>query len=91
MSEEAGFTMAANREVITNPTQLRNLHLAGLFAGEQLIEMIEEQAFALVILRAQFYPPPVLAAIHRRYALRHTIHMNGFDYSILYPTRPAED
>ena len=91
LSEEAGFTMAAGREVVTNPTQLRNLHLAGFFDGEQLIEMIEEQTFALVILRAQFYPPPVLAAIHRRYALRHTIHMNGFDYSILYPTRPDED
>ena len=85
LSEEAGFTMAAGRDVVSNPTQLRNLHLAGLFEGEQLLEMIETQAFALVILRAQFYPPPVLEAIHRRYAHQETVHMNGFDYSILYP------
>lgn len=86
LSEEAGFTMAAGRDVVSNPTQLRNLHLAGVFQGDQLIQMIEAQEFALVILRAQFYPPPVLAAIGRAYETRQTIHMNGFDYSILYPS-----
>lgn len=85
LSEEAGFTMAAGHEVIGNPTQLRNLHRAGLFAGEALIGMLERREFAIVILRAQFYPPPVLEAIHRHYDLSHSIHMNGFDYSILYP------
>ena len=63
LSEEAGFSIAAGREVITNPTQLRNLHLAGAFEGEQLIDMIDDRAFGLVILRAQFYPPPVLEAL----------------------------
>lgn len=85
LSEEAGFAIAAGRDVVTNPTQLRNLHLAGYFHGEQLIDMIERGEFAIVILRAQFYPPTVLEAIHARYQLSHTIHMNGFDYSILYP------
>ena len=69
LSEEAGFSIAAGREVITNPTQLRNLHLAGAFEGEQLIDMIDDRAFGLVILRAQFYPPPVLEALGRSYQL----------------------
>ena len=47
--------------------------------------MIERGEFGIIILRAQFYPPPVLEAIGRHYKLSHTIHMNGFDYSILFP------
>ena len=89
LSEEAGFSIAARREVITNPTQLRNLHLAGAFEGEQLIEMIDERAFGLVILRAQFFPTPVLEAIGRSYQLRQTIRMNEFDYLILEPIASA--
>ncbi len=85
LSEEAGFTMAAGRNVVTNPTQLRNLHLAGYFEGEQLVGMIERQEFGIIILRALFYPPPVLEAIDRHYAHKESIHMNGFDYLILYP------
>jgi len=85
LSEEAGFTIAAGRDVVTNPTQLRNLYQAGLFEGDQLIDMIERREFGIVILRAHFYPPPVLAAIGRQYEFSHTIHMNGFDYSILHP------
>lgn len=89
LSEEAGFSMVAGREVIANPTQLRNLYLAGLYEGRQLIEMIEEQQFGLVILRAQFYPLPVLVAIGQFYRTEAVIRMNGFDYSILYPKEPA--
>ena len=56
-----------------------------MFEGNALIEMIERQEFGLVILRALFFPPAVLEAIDSHYELSHTIHMNGFDYSILYP------
>ncbi len=91
LSEEAGFTMAAGRDVVTNPTQLRNLDLAGRFEGDQLVAMIERQEFGLVILRALFYPPAVLEAIDRFYIHRETIHMNGFDYLILYPREYGED
>ena len=89
LSEEAGFTLAAGADVVTNPTQLRNLHLAGEFKGDELIRMIEAHEFGLVILRAQFYPPPVLEAIGRRYEQREAIRMNGFDYLILYPKELA--
>jgi len=91
LSEEAGFTMAAGRDVVTNPTQLRNLDLAGRYKGDQLVAMIDGQEFALVILRALFYPPAVLEAIDRAYLHRETIHMNGFDYLILYPRERDED
>lgn len=88
MSEEAGFSIVAGREVITNPTQLLNVWRAELYDGTELINMIENQEFGLIILRAQFYPVPVLEAIGRRYERDQVIQMNGFDYLIL---RPIED
>jgi hypothetical protein len=91
MSEEAGFTMVAGRDVVTNPTQLRNLYLAGLYDGSQLIETINNQDFGLIILRAQFYPTPVLEAIGQYYEITDVIPMNGFDYLILRPVNSDEN
>lgn len=88
LSEEAGFVLQAGREVITNPTQLLNLDKKGLYNGSALIQMIESQAFGLVILRAQFYPERVLQAIGRAYHHAETVEMNGFSYLIL---RPRDD
>jgi hypothetical protein len=85
LSEEASFSLLAGRDVITNPTQLLNLDRAGLFNGEELITMLEEQAFGLIILRAQFYPTPVLVAITTYYEHDEVIRMNGFDYMLLRP------
>ena len=89
LSEEAGFSLVAGEDVITNPTQLLNLSRAGLFDGEELIDMIEERSFEVIVLRAQFYPPSVLEAIGQHYYHAETIVMNGFDYRILHPN-PAE-
>lgn len=85
LSEEAGFSFAAERDVITNPTQLRNLWLAGLWNGDELIAEIENQHFGYIILRAQFYPVPVLEAVGQHYEIEQTIDMNGFEYWILHP------
>jgi hypothetical protein len=85
MSEEAGFSLAAGCEVITNPTQLRNLWLAGLWDGSELLSMIEQQEFGLIILRAQFYPVPVLETMGQHYHITETVSMNGFDYLLLLP------
>jgi len=90
MSEEAGFMFVAGRDVVTNPTQLRNLYLAGLFDGSQLVEMIENKEFGLIILRAQFYPTPVLEAIGQHYEITDVIQMNGFDYHIRQPIQSSE-
>lgn len=84
-SEEAAFTMLAGKPVITNPTQLLNLYNSGLLDTTELEAMIYRQEFDLVIMRAQFYPPPVLAAIGQNYGLVEHIPMNGFNYIIMKP------
>ncbi len=84
-SEEAAFNLLAGKDVITNPTQLLNLANNGLFEGSALLEMIENQAFELMILRAQFYPVPILQAIGRAYEPAEEVRMNGFNYIILRP------
>ncbi|GAB4451192.1 MAG: hypothetical protein Kow00120_21520 [Anaerolineae bacterium] len=89
LSEEAGFMLAAGREVVSNPTQLQNLYFNGLYDPTALIDMISAQAFAHVIYRAQFYPPPVLEAVAAAYAPVDTIPMNGFEYVILAPKDQA--
>jgi len=85
ISEDAGFSMVAGREVITNPTQLRNLWLAGLWEGGEIVGMVENQEFGLIVLRAQFYPQPFLEALVGNYEQTETIQMNGFNYLLLRP------
>jgi 4-amino-4-deoxy-L-arabinose transferase-like glycosyltransferase len=85
LSEEAGFSFRANRDVITNPTQLLNIWLRGMYDGSELIARIDRQEFGYVLLRAQFYPTPVLLAIARAYDTVEVIPMNGFEYMIRAP------
>ncbi len=85
ISEDAGFTLMAGREAITNPTQLLNLEKKGLYDGGELVRMIDGQEFGLIILRAQFYPDVVLQAIARAYTQTETVTMNGFNYLLLRP------
>ncbi len=85
-SEEAMFTIWAGQdEVVTNPTQLYNLWNLGKLDVSEMVAMIQARAFGLVIFRAQFYPPPVLAAIGQQYDVVEHIEMNGFYYAILRP------
>jgi hypothetical protein len=86
MSEDASFVLAAGRPVITNPTQLRNLYLNSAWNGEDLLQMVENQEFALIILRASFYPDPLLQMILERYTPQETITMNGFNYVFWRPS-----
>lgn len=86
LSEEAAFNLLAGKDVLTNPTQLLNLWANDLYEGTALIEMIEAQAFGLIVMRAQFYPVPVLEAIGGGYQRDEIVQMNGFDYLILRPT-----
>ncbi|NWF69665.1 MAG: phospholipid carrier-dependent glycosyltransferase [Chloroflexi bacterium] len=85
LSEEAAFNLWAGHDVVTNPTQLLNLANNGLFDDRALVAMIENQEFDLIVLRAQFYPVPVLVAIDTHYARSETVRMNGFEYMILRP------
>ena len=78
-SEEAAFTMLANKPVVTNPTQLLNLYNNGLLDTTEMEAMIRRETFGLVIMRAQFYPPTVLEAIGQHYGMVEHIPMNGFN------------
>lgn len=84
-SEEAAFMFRAGKPVVTNPFPQLVMYQAGLFDPTQEIAMINDQAFGLVILRAQFYPPPVLIALGENYQPLTEITMNGFLYRILEP------
>ncbi|MCI0712520.1 MAG: hypothetical protein L0154_20355 [Chloroflexi bacterium] len=86
LSEEAGFSLQAGRTVITNPTQLKNLYENDLFDPTNLVEMLLNQEFGLLIFRAQFYPPPVMAAVVDAYEPVEVIEMNGFGYELWEPS-----
>ena len=88
-SEEAGFSFYAGADVVTNPTQLRNLYLNNMLDMDEMLTMIEQETFGVVIFRAQFYPSPVLEAIGQHYRTVETIEMNNFVYCILKPIRVA--
>ncbi len=86
-SEEAMFTLLADKPVVTNPTQLLNLYKNGLLDTTEMVERISRQEFGMVLFRAQFYPPPVLEAIGQHYQPVDHVCMNGFYYHILWPRR----
>ncbi|MCZ7539778.1 MAG: hypothetical protein M5U29_07700 [Anaerolineae bacterium] len=89
MSEEAAFSLHADKDVITNPTQLKNLYENGLYDPSTLVEALRAHDFAAVIFRAQFYPPPVLDAVYEAYYPAEAIPMNGFSYEIWRPGPPT--
>lgn len=85
-SEEAMFTIWADQDtVVTNPTQLYNLWNMSKLDVTEMVHMIYEQSFGLIIFRAQFYPPPVLDAIGQNYDVVDHVEMNGFTYALLRP------
>jgi hypothetical protein len=91
LSEEAMFSLLADKPVVTNPTQLLNLYNNDLLNTTEIIERINRQEFGVIIFRAQFYPPPVLEAIGQNYEPVEYLCMNGFYYRILWPHRRLDD
>ena len=84
-SEDAGFNLYLGRDVVTNPTQLLNLYNNNAVDLTEMLAMLDAQAFDTVVLRAQFYPPPVLDVIGQRYETAHLVQMNGFVYCVMRP------
>lgn len=84
ITEDAGFSIQADKAVVTNPIQLRNLWLNGLYDPTALMQMIDAQEFGLIIFRGQgrFFPDPVLNAIYDAYDPEQYIEMNGFIYEL---------
>lgn len=91
LSEEAAFTMLAGKPVVSNPTQLLNLYNNGLLDTSALEAMIRRQEFGVVVMRAQFYPPPVLAALGQHYGLVEHVQLNGFNYIVMLPLDKADN
>jgi hypothetical protein len=83
--EDAGFNLYLERDVITNPTQLLNLYNNNAVDLTEMLAMLDRQAFDTVVLRAQFYPPPVLDTIGQRYQTEELVQMNGFVYCVMKP------
>ena len=90
-SEEAMFSILTDRPVVTNPTQLLNLHKNGMLNTTDMVRRISNEEFGLVVFRAQFYPSTVLEAIGQHYVPVEHICMNGFYYHILWPNRMLND
>ena len=84
-SEDAGFNFYAGRDIVTNPTQLLNLYQNDAVDLTEMLDMLDNQAFDTVVLRAQFYPPPVLDMLGQRYETKELVQMNGFVYCIMQP------
>ena len=84
-SEDAGFNLYLGRDVVTNPTQLLNLYNNNAVDLTEMLAMLDAQAFDTIVLRAQFYPPPVLDVIGQRYETTHLVQMNGFVYCVMRP------
>ena len=88
--EDAGFNLYLGRDVITNPTQFLNLYNNDAVDLTEMLEMLDRQAFDTVVLRAQFYPPPVLEMIGQHYQTDELVQMNGFVYCVMRPREISE-
>lgn len=86
-AEDAGFNLYLGRDVITNPTQLLNLYNNNAVDLTEMLAMLDAQTFDTIVLRAQFYPPPVLDMIGQRYETTDLVEMNGFVYCVMRPRR----
>ena len=85
LSEEAAFSFITERDVITNPVVLFILDQVGAYDSSELVAMMEEKTFGLIVLRARFFPHVVNLAITTHYQEDQRIQMNGFDYIIMRP------
>ena len=85
MSEDASFSIQNGLEVITNGVQLKNLWENGLYDPTNLVNMISNHEFGLIIIRAELFPPPILEAIKTFYVIDEIIPMNGFEYELWVP------
>ncbi len=85
LTEDPSFAIVAGKPVVGNATHLRNLYQAGLWQGSALITDIDARRFGVVILNAELYPAPVLAAIGRSYLIDQAVRMGSATYDIFVP------
>lgn len=85
LSEDAGFVVAAGKAVVGNPTHLRTLYESGHWDSSRLVGDIQSKRFGLIILNAELYPAPVLAAVGRFYCVVENIPLAAATYHIFLP------
>jgi hypothetical protein len=85
LSEDPSFAVAAGKPLVGNATQLRNLYEVGLWDPTPMVNDLRAHKYAIVILDAELYPEPVLAAIGRYYFLDRSVRVNGATYQLFLP------
>jgi hypothetical protein len=83
--EDPSYGLAAGQEVVGNATHLRNLYQAGVWSPEALVDDLRERRYSWVVLNAELYPEPVLAAIGRYYYLYEVYEINGTSQQLFAP------
>jgi hypothetical protein len=83
--EDPSYGLVAGKEVVGNATHLRNLYQAGAWPPDHLVHDLEQRRFSWVVLNAELYPEPVLAAIGRYYYLYETYEINGTIQQLFAP------
>lgn len=83
--EDPSYGLAVGKEVVGNATHLRNVHLAGAWSPDNLVADLRERRFSWVVLNAELYPEPVLAAIGRYYYLYEEYEINGTRQRLFAP------
>src|SRR5712691_4030843 len=85
LSEDPSFAVVAGQPLIGNATHLRNLYQAGLWDPSPMVSDLQAHRYAIVILDAELYPEPVLAAIGQFYFLDSSHQINGATYRVFLP------
>lgn len=86
LSEDASFVVVAGKPLIgATPPSLRNLYHAGLWDPAPLVADLRTHRYAIVVLDAELYPEPVLAAIGQFYFQERAVQMNGSTYRVFLP------
>lgn len=83
--EDPSYGLAVGKEVVGNATHLRNLHQAGAWSPDRLVEDLRERRFSWVVLNAELYPEPILEAIGRYYYLYEEYEINGTRQRLFAP------
>jgi hypothetical protein len=85
LSEDPSFAVVAGKSLVGNATHLRNLYKAGLWDPTPMVNDLRDHKYAIVILDAELYPEPVLAAIGQFYFLDRSVRVNGATYQLFLP------
>jgi hypothetical protein len=85
LSEDPSFAVVAGKPLVGNATHLRNLYESGLWDPTPMVNDLRNHRYAIVILDAELYPEPVLAAIGQFYFLDRSVRVNGATYRLFLP------